>query len=373
MDTDRSAFVNRERLQRRLRENRLDGLLVLGAENVAYLSGYYVPNLRLMPYRVHAVLWPAAGEPAFIVPATRIHPATHIADVRQYPRDGWVPAPVIAEAVRDRGLARARLGIDKRTCPLWHFEALSKALPDVRFDDGSDLLHEVRMVKTPAEVDLLRGAAEATQAAMVAALRQTRSGDTEADVASRMAAHLLAGGAGGVAFTVVLFGARGSLPDPEVDPTARLAPGMGIRLDIGGLYGGYYSDVARVAVLGEASERQRSVYGRLQEIQRKAIAAIRPGVAASDIYGVVERAYRAAGLEMRWGTFGHGVGLSIHERPYIMARETDALETGMVLAIEPGYAEMGVDGYHVEDVVVVTATGCEVLGEHPGVQGLLQV
>jgi Xaa-Pro aminopeptidase len=148
-------------------------------------------------------------------------------------------------------------------------------------------------------------------------------------------------------------------------PTGRkLAVGDTIRLDVGAYFHGYASDIARMAFVGSPSPEQQSLYQHMVEIHQETIAAVRPGQQACDVYTACQRAFRARGLELTTPHVGHGFGVDGgHEEPLLHPANEALLEPGMVLAVEPIYHHPTLGGYHLEDLLLVTADGAQLLSD----------
>jgi Xaa-Pro aminopeptidase len=134
---------------------------------------------------------------------------------------------------------------------------------------------------------------------------------------------------------------------------------MVVKTDSGGFIDGYYSDIARTAVMGKATPRQRDVHAKCTEIKHRIVAAIRPGISAAEVARVGRRAYEDVGLEFKWHILGHSIGLAVHEAPQIYPWVDDPLEAGMLMMIEVGYSDRPHDSFHVEDLIEVTQTGAQ--------------
>lgn len=228
------------------------------------------------------------------------------------------------------------------------------------------LVERARLIKDASEVDTLREAGRrlARLATTVPAL--VREGRTELAIAGDIDAAVRAAGFSRTAFeTIVASGPNSALPHAR--PTdRRVAAGEPTVLDFGGVYDGYCVDLTRTVQLGALSERQARLYAAVQEAQQAAILAVRPGVAASAIDGAARAVLERHGLADAFGHgTGHGLGLEVHEEPRIgrqSARLPDqVIEPGMVFTIEPGVYVPGIGGVRIEDDVLVTDTGCEVL------------
>jgi Xaa-Pro aminopeptidase len=143
--------------------------------------------------------------------------------------------------------------------------------------------------------------------------------------------------------------------------------GMLLTTDFGGRKDGYYSDLARTAVMGKATPQQRDIHARLTEIKQRVVRSMQPGMPASEVAREARRAYAEQGLEFRWAIVGHSIGLGVHESPQIYPWVDEPILPGMVMMIELGYNQYPADSFHIEDLIVVTEQGAEYraeLGRH---------
>jgi len=132
-----------------------------------------------------------------------------------------------------------------------------------------------------------------------------------------------------------------------------------LKVDFGGILDGYWSDLAREVVLGKATPQLREMHQRVSEINRRVVAAIRPGVTASHVSRIGQAAYRELGLEFKWSILGHGIGTGTHETPQLYPWIEEPILEGMTMMIETGYQDPPHDSFHVEDLIVVTARGAK--------------
>ena len=271
-----------------------------------------------------------------------------------------------------------RIGVEGAYLPVSRFNRLSSSLAalaptPLQSPDGCPVLvpteraiESARMVKDEAEVEVLRRAGRLIAAASHEAVRFARPGRTELDVAADIDALLRSAGFERPAFdTIVASGPNSALPHAR--PTGRtLQDGDGVVLDFGGVYDGYCVDLTRTVQLGDAGHEFRRLFAAVAEAQQAAISAIRPGVLASSVDHAARAALSRYGLEDAFGHgTGHGLGLEVHEDPRV-SRVTPgqpdvALAPGMVFTVEPGAYVESVGGVRIEDDVLVTADGCEVL------------
>jgi Xaa-Pro aminopeptidase len=238
--------------------------------------------------------------------------------------------------------------------------------PEVSLVEAGGLVEELRMVKDPAEVEQIRAAAQLADAALEIVLSRGLVGRTEREVALDIEIEQRRLGAQGASFPpIVAFGAHGALPHAE--PRDEVIPAdtlvvidWGCRLD------GYCSDCTRTYATGELDVRDRAVYDLVLEAQEAALAAVRPGPTGRAVDAVAREIIEAAGHGEHFGHgLGHGVGLDIHEGPRLSTTGETALRAGMIVTVEPGVYVPGAVGTRIEDLVVVTEDGHEVLSTLP--------
>lgn len=237
-------------------------------------------------------------------------------------------------------------------------ERLAELLPGARWIEGGPLLRDARMIKTPREIELLREAAQRTDAAVAAAFASVGQGDRESDIQT---AYLTALAQRELLpfLTSVTSGRRTVMPNGQAGDRV-LEAGDLLRFDGGGRYRLYAADLARMAVVGRPTDKQRSYYGAIKEGLETAIAEVKAGARARDVFDSAVKATRAAGIaHYERSHCGHGIGIENYDRPYISAASTDILEEGMVICLETPYYELGWGGIQVEDTLLVTANGAE--------------
>lgn len=232
----------------------------------------------------------------------------------------------------------------------------------IRIKGVRGLLEALRAVKSPAEVEAIRRAVRVAERAGRTARSFFREGRTELEVARRVARRMEDLGAMSAAFpTIAAFDARGSLPHAKPGE-ARARRDSVLLLDWGARCDFYCSDLTRVFALTSIPKRLRGMHALVLEAQRAAIARIGPGVPAREVDAAARAVIRKAGWGKRFGHgAGHGIGLEVHEAPRLGARSGDTLRAGMVVTVEPGVYIAGRGGVRIEDDVVVTEDGAEVL------------
>ncbi len=375
----RPAYADLDRTRVLIENSGFDAVIATWPENTGHLSGFYHPDARVNWERLHVVVWPASGAPAFVVPRMRaqlwgqagdapfIGPEDNdplIEDVRGFDGEDLDMVRIVAEILIERGADRGLVGLEMRVVPAKVVLELQRLLPAARFGDAWGLFNEIRKVKTPAELEVITRANQVTAAALEQVLATVRPGQTEREIAAELAHKLWAAGADELSHSVLGVGPRASSWHPW--PAGQtLEEGSLIRTDWGIRIDGYTSDIARNAVVGKASAAQRDTFSRLSDAHDAVVAAIYPGILASELSAFARHAYRDVGLEFRWGLIGHGIGMVIHEEPQLLLDVHDPIVEGMTLEIELGYfSDAG--GFHIEDLVHVDAVGATTLTQSPG-------
>lgn len=229
-----------------------------------------------------------------------------------------------------------------------------------------NILIALRAVKNDGEIELLRKAEQIGDHAFERILADIKPGVTEREIAAKLTYYMSMLGASGNSFPpIVASGVNSSMP--HAMPGERVVrEGDFITMDFGCIYNGYCSDMTRTVVLGTADERQKAVYNTVLKAQEATLAAIHAGMRGKDIDAVARTIIYEAGYE---GCFGHGlghsVGLQIHEPPYANARSEAIVPAGSMMTVEPGIYIEQYGGVRIEDLVVVTETGCENLTHSP--------
>lgn len=269
-----------------------------------------------------------------------------------------------APAVAERLEAVARLGLEDSVAwseqIRWSEAVESETLPLTECVEG------LRAVKDPAELARIQAAATIADEALAATEPMLRPGVTEVQVQQALDDAIRAAGASGPAYdTIVASGPNSALPHAR--PTERrLQAGDPVVIDVGATVDGYRSDMTRSFVLGGSGERAEAMLELVTRSQSAGVAAVRPGVEASEIDGACRTVIEQAGMgEAFMHGSGHGVGLDIHELPRVVSGSAAVLEPGNVLTVEPGVYFPGFGGARVEDLLVVTGDGCRLLTLYP--------
>jgi len=252
----------------------------------------------------------------------------------------------------------------------WLLRVLASRGSGITLRSTERVVEQLRLVKDPCEVVALRHAAERVSAVASEAFAAVRAGVTEREVAAVIEGALRSAGYERPAFdTIVASGPHSALPHHRAG-SRTLAAGDLVVLDFGGFLDGYCSDLTRTVSVGQPSLEARRLHGAVRDAQAAAIAAVRPGVAATAVDFAARQVLVAHGLDEAFGHgTGHGLGLDVHEEPRVSQPRPDVpptlLEPGMVFTIEPGAYLAGFGGVRIEDDVLVTEAGCEVLTSVP--------
>jgi Xaa-Pro aminopeptidase len=346
----------RERAAQLVVALKLDALLVTSLDNVRYLTGFTGSSANVLIFRDgRAILF---TDPRYTVQSKQqVNCAIRIAK-------GPLTKSVMAEVARTR---ISRVGFEPEHLNVARLEALTKALPaKARLLPATEgLIAKLRMVKDDGEIALIRHAVNVNSRALEQALKRLKSGMTETAFAAEIDYQSRKLGANGPAFdTIVAAGSRAALPHARPGAT-KIGPGM-LLIDMGAFYDGYASDMTRMVHLGAADAKYKQAYRAVLEAQLAGIAAVRPGATAASVDRATRRTLKKHGLEREFvHSTGHGLGLEIHEAPRLGKSDKSKLEPGMTITIEPGVYIEGWGGIRIEDTVLVTESGCEILTPTP--------
>jgi Xaa-Pro aminopeptidase len=278
------------------------------------------------------------------------------------------PGPALAAALAALGVSGGRIGLDESTFTPAAWERLTTQLTGFTVVPGAAALLSARRVKSPYEIESLGRALWIAEEALNAVLQMLKPGVTEREAAAVYQSEVTKRDAMSSSPSIA-FGERTWIPFPS--PTERaLKTGDLVTFDVGASFKGYRSSVARVAVMGEPTERQASVFEAVQARVEAGIDAVKPGATAGAVHEAVVSHARAAGLpEFPRGHVGHAIGLEPYEDPRLDAGNATRLETGEVLQIDVPYLEVGGGGVALRDTVLVTTTDSRVLNR--SVRGLI--
>ncbi len=356
--------ARRAAAQKLMAEHRLDAILLTAAgASLRYFTGCNWGMLE----RMTGALLPKNGEPVFIAPAFE-EPRLRLTAPAGAKFCAWdedeSPYALMAGMLRELGLATGRIGIDEAT-PFFIADGLAKAAPQATFETAASVVGQLRSCKSPAEIDLIRHAMGVTLDVHRLVYESLREGTTTGQIVEFMhAAHLAAGSDTGSTFAIVAFGEETAYPHGPEEPQT-LRAGDLVLVDTGCTFHGYHADLTRTYVFGQPTPRQREIWETERDAQQAAFAVIRRGGpchAADDAARRVLESrgygpdYQTPGLPHRCG---HGIGLEIHERPYLVRGNDTPFAAGMCASIEPMLCLYGEMGVRLEDHFYITDAGPE--------------
>jgi len=352
--------MNFQARQKKLREHlattRFDALLLSHLPNIRYLCGFTGSAGLLLVEEAGSVFFTDVRYD------TQAHDEVKGAKV-VIARKAVLPA--LGEFLgRRRKRARGwTIGLEAEHFTIAEKKRLTQMRPaGVRLKDAPPVVERARMVKDGDELQRIRAAVALGAKLFDRALAVVRPGVKETEVAAEMELAARRGGAEEMSFpTIIASGARSALPHGRASDQP-IAKGGFVVCDFGVILSGYCSDQTRTVWVGPVPQDARRAYEAVREAQQAAIAAVRPGIPVGEVDAAARKVLRKAGLG-RYFTHstGHGVGLEIHEAPRVADGQPEILQPGMVITIEPGVYFPGKWGVRIEDMVAVTAGGCEVL------------
>jgi len=354
-----------ERARALMAENHVGAICIAGGTSLDYFSGVRWGNSE----RLFMMAIPARGEPFFICPAFEEgraqeqiarRPNLKAAKLFAWQEDES-PYALAAKCLRDRGLAAGRLGIEERM-PFVFSDGLAKAVPAATVVSATPVTAGCRMIKSPAELALMRLACSVTLQVYEAVWRATHEGMTNRDVSALIdAAYQTTGFRGEAMVEVDEFSA---LPHGSMQPQ-RIRSGSIVLMDDGCVAEGYQSDITRMFVVGKPSDKMRRVFDLVRKAQDAALAAARPAVACENVDAAARKVITDGGYGPGFKYFlhrlGHGIGMDGHEWPYLVHGNQLPLASGMTFSDEPGIYIPGEFGIRLEDDMHVTANGAELL------------
>ncbi|MBV9322941.1 MAG: aminopeptidase P family protein [Chloroflexi bacterium] len=368
----------------------IQAILVCSRANVGYLADYTYYTAQALPFLLEdGREWsmsfvglpcdPSLG--AFITPVTGEEGIIRHADPWIEDRRLWGPrwayvgestgssaapndvADAAVTALRDRGLGDGKIALELAAVPAARYLRLRELLPKAEFVDAAPIMWALRSIKTPTEIQRLRHVAEVTDAAVKHAYDELDANCRETDFERRMAAALIDGGVT-YGWCSIAYGPKGAT---LVQPTDRLpAPGEIVRVDLVGIYAGYYSDISRVAAFGRTPDTDaQAAHAAILEANVALRREAGPGVRCGDLHHLTCETLEQRGFRLLAPYAGHGIGRDVHEPPFLGAEDDAVLQPGMVLDFEPTMRVAGVGSVNIEDMVLITDNGCESLTKFP--------
>jgi len=343
-----------KKIREKMANIQVDAFLVSKPENWRYISGFTGDSGTLLISQKESILFTDS----------------RYAEQAQKETEGFtvietsLGEDIVKKTVMMLGLKRIAFEKDHVSYSGW--EKLKERFCEQELVGVGGWVEELRMKKTPEEIRCIRKAQEIADQAFALLTHAVKPGATERDLALELEFTMRRMGSDGVAFPVIaVSGPRSSLPHGQPS-TKKLNPGEFVTFDFGARYGGYCSDTTRTFVLEPLDKKHEEIYNIVLQAQLAALAAVKPGAPAKEVDLVGRKIIEEAGYGKYFGHgIGHGVGLNVHEGPRVNQKSEDILEPGMVITVEPGIYIPGFGGVRIEDLVLVTEDGKEVLSSSP--------
>lgn len=351
-------------IQNYLKQQNVDAAFITTPDNVFYVSGFRSePHERLLGVMVFQDAEPFVICPLMEVPDVLTTGWAFEAVGHEDTEDAW---DVVAAAVKARNLSLNSIAIEKSHLTVERLERMETIFEGATFANLDDQLNQMRVVKDADELVQLRIAAELADYAIEVGCREIAEGKTELEILMAIEFEMKKKGVQKMSFdTMVLSGPKTASPH-GTPGDRKIQKGDFILFDLGVVYNGYCSDITRTVAFGEPTAAQREIYETVRQAEQAAVDMVRPGVTAM----ALDKAARDVITNAGYGEFfthrlGHGLGISVHEYPSITGTNEFVLDEGMVFTIEPGIYKSDVTGVRIEDDVVVTKDGVEVLTKFP--------
>ena len=347
-----------QKITAQLESHGLDAMLLTGEANRFYASGFH-------SYGTDGVALVTRKRAYYFTDSRYTEAALRYvqgAEVREIGHGRGYGA-LLEEAVTEQHIRR--MGFEDAYMTVQDHERYRKAL-SCDLVPATDLLWQLRMVKDEEELEAMVAAQRIAERALEDILEEIRPGVTEKEIAARLQYLMLHYGASDMSFDpIVVSGPNGSLPH-GVPSEKTIQQGEFVTMDFGCVYHGYCSDMTRTVAVGFATEEMQTVYQTVLSAQEAGIAAARAGLTGREVDGAARAVISAAGYGAYFGhSFGHGVGVEIHEAPNASPMNEKPLPAGAVISAEPGIYLPGRLGVRIEDVILLTETGCRNITKAP--------
>jgi len=340
-----------------LRSQNLDGLLITSASNITYASAYRGTN---------GLVLITTTQGSFFLTDFRYHQQAK-QEVKNL-RLVFAQRELVQDLGRFKFLQSRnyRLGFETDHISYNITQKLKKILPDVLLVPTENLVESIMIIKDKQEIAKIKRAVQITDDAFSHILNFVKPGMRESDLAAQIEHDFRKKGADGAAFpTIVASGYRSAMPHGTAS-CKKIQEGELITFDMGATYQGYASDMTRTVVLGKATTKQRRIYDLVLKAQKKAISEAKAGISGTELDKVARSIIKRAGYDKYFGHgLGHGLGLAVHSGPAINKKSGTILKPGMVITIEPGIYLPGWGGVRIEDDVLITRSGCQILNVSP--------
>lgn len=355
-----------DKLNASLRSSDLDAVILNPGPTLTHLTGL---RFHLMERPV-VLMFAKDQDPAIVLPELELQKVASLPYTLQvfaYPENPSEWDVAFRKAAQTLGLDGKRIGVEPRQLRLLEFRHVKAGAPEAEYPDASDVLSALRLRKEQAEVEAMRRAVKIAQDALEATIPLIKIGMTEKELSSELVVQLLKSGSEPeMPFAPIVSGGPNAA-NPHASPSERkLQAGDLLVIDWGATYDGYISDLTRTFAVGDVDDEYVKIHRIVQEANAAGRAAAKPGVPCANVDQAAREVIEQAG----YGRFfthrtGHGIGMEGHEEPYMRGDNMQLLEPGMAFTVEPGIYLPDRSGVRIEDNVVITETGADVLSDMP--------
>jgi len=360
-----------------MEETGLECLIATSHDNAYYASGSDIETVSSLK-RLAAVFLPLNLDPVFAVHRNEkltAQQTTWIRDLRVYEGGEWEPLkPVeyVASVLREKGLAKARIGLELLDVSALCFDHLRKQLPSAEFVDAQNIFDKMKSVKSDEELKLLSDANMATAKAIVLTFEKARRGDSERDLAQNLMNNIVQYGADRVSFLSLAAGPN-IMELHHVPGEYKIREGDLVHVDTGGYFRGYQSDISRTAIVGEPSESQLNAYETAVGAESAAANAMQEGAVVLDVYEATRQFYESRGHPFKNAFVGHSIGIGCHELPFLGPSHGNWILTpGMFFEVEPSIT-IGPIRVHTEDAFMLGKGGAKNVSRYRDVSQLQSI
>ena len=355
-----------DQLNASLAASALDAVILNPGPTLTHLTGL---RFHLMERPV-VLLFARDQDPALVLPELELQKVASLPyklQVFPYPENPAAWDSAFRKAAQALGLDGKRIGVEPRQLRLLEFRHVKAGAPEADYPDASEVLSALRLRKDQAEVEAMRRAVKIAQDALEATLPLIKIGMTEKELSSELVVQLLrCGSEPEMPFAPIVSGGPNAA-NPHASPSERkLQAGDLLVVDWGATYDSYISDLTRTFAVGEVDEENKKIHRIVQAANAAGRAAAKPGVPCANVDQAARDVIEKAG----YGSYfthrtGHGIGMEGHEEPYMRGDNMQLLEPGMAFTVEPGIYLPNRNGVRIEDNVVITETGADILSDMP--------
>jgi len=351
-------------LQEKIEETGVDLIIATSLENFYYTTGALIFTQKHIPDRLEIACMDKKGQLFTVLcnmEAPLFKTKSPVEDISMYVEFEESPLKTLSDLLQRRGLANKKIGIESGHLVAKYYHELRERLPRAQVVSWERNFDETRMFKSPYEIELMTQAARTTDEVIYDTWKSVKYGISEKDMARELESRLRKRGADKIQFITCVSGVRTTYAHatPSDSPIER---GALIKIDFGGIFNGYLSDIARVAFMDDVSQERKNEYFKFVELYKQIIECMVPGTTASQVFNKTKGIYQKMG--MQFGTpahFGHSIGLTGHENPLLQPFDNTELRPGMLFAVEPRALMRENDRYHLEDLILITERGPKVM------------